>query len=196
MDETSLSLIARLSQSADSESWNRLVEIYTPLMKRWLRRYDVQDADADDLVQEVFVVVSREMPTFAHSQQQGAFRSWLRQILVHRLQNFWRARRRRPHATGASSVLERLAQLQDETSPLSRLWNEEHDRSVIAKLMDLVRPNFVPQTWEAFERQFVAGQPPAEIAAELKMGIGSVYMARNRVLNALRREAAGLIDSW
>ena len=195
MNETSLSLLARISQSADSDSWDRLVELYTPLMRRWVRSYEVTGADADDLVQEVLTVVSQELPKFKHNERAGAFRSWLRKILVNRLRNHWRDRQNSPPAKGGSSFLEQLNQLEDDASQLSQIWNAEHDRDVIAKLMEIVRPSFQPKTWEAFQRLMFGGQRPDQVAAELDMPLGSVYMARNRVLNALRREAAGLVES-
>ena len=193
MSETSLSLLARIRQDGDSDSWNRLVELYSPLMRGWLRAYEVRADDADDLVQEVFCVLSQELPRFQHNDRPGAFRNWLRKILVHRLRNYWRSRQHRPVATGSSSVLERLHHLEDESSDLSRIWNEQHDHQVTARLLELVRPKFEPKTWEAFHRQMFDGQRPEQIAEELQMSRGSVYMARNRVLSALRREAAGLV---
>jgi RNA polymerase sigma-70 factor (ECF subfamily) len=194
MNETSLSLLARIRQSADSDSWNRLVELYAPLMRGWLRSYEVTGADADDLVQDVLIVVSQELPKFKHNERPGAFRSWLKKILVNRLRNYWRARQHRPTVTGGSSMVEQLNQLEDDASALSRIWNEQHDREVVAKLIDLVRPKFQANTWDAFHRQVFGGQRPDHVAAELGMPLGSVYMARHRVLNALRREAAGLIE--
>ena len=91
-------------------------------------------------------------------------------------------------------MLLQLSQLEDDKSELSRIWNEQHDRDVIAQLIDLVQPTFQAKTWEAFQRQMLGGQRPDQVAAELAMPVGSVYMARHRVLNALRREAAGLVD--
>ena len=88
MNETSLSLLARVRQTDDSEAWNHLVELYAPLMRGWLRSYEVTGADADDLIQDVLTAVSQELPKFDHNQRTGAFRSWLRKILVHRLQNY------------------------------------------------------------------------------------------------------------
>lgn len=195
MDETSLSLLARVRQTTDSKSWERLVDLYAPLMRDWLRTYGVQDADAEDLIQEVLTVVAREIAHFDHNHRSGAFRSWLRATLVHRLRHFWRSNSHRMVAAGGTSVLEQLNQLEDETSQLSRIWNEQHDRDVISRLVELVRPMFLPKTWTAFHRQMFDGQSPEQVAAELGMPLGSVYMARHRVLNALRREAAGLIDS-
>ena len=194
MDNTSLSLLARVRQSGDRQSWERLAQLYAPLLRRWLKAYEVQEADADDLIQEVLTAVVRELPQFDHNQRTGAFRTWLRRILVNRLRNFWRARQQRPLAAGGSSVLQRLHELEDETSDASRLWAADHDREVVARLMELIRSDFLPKTWEAFHRQMFDGQRADQVAAELGMPLSSVYVARSRVLSALRREAAGLVD--
>jgi len=120
MVDTSLSLLDRLGDQSDSDSWDRLVELYRPLLYAWLRRYDaLQPSDADDLVQEVLLVVTRELPGFQHNRQRGAFRSWLRKILVLRLRNFWRSRQRRPIATGDSDFLRQLDELEDDVSRAS-----------------------------------------------------------------------------
>ena len=60
MNSTSISLLNRLQQRDDSKNWNRLVELYVPLLRWWLRKYNVQASDADDLVQEVLMAVSKE----------------------------------------------------------------------------------------------------------------------------------------
>src|SRR5688572_12924982 len=111
-DETSLSLLDRLCQSPDAGSWDRLVAAYSPLLRNWISRYDVQAADADDLVQDVLVVVMRELPSFRHNQQTGAFRTWLRRIVVNRLRNFWRSRGR-AEKHGGGDLLGRLDELED-----------------------------------------------------------------------------------
>ena len=96
---------------------------------------------------------------------------------------------------GQRAALQQLQQLEDDKSGLSQIWDEQHDRDVIARLLELVRPRFKASTWEAFRRQMFEEQKPAQVAADLSMGLGSVYMARNRVLAALRSEADGLVDT-
>ena len=194
MNETSLSLLDRVCNSTDSKSWDRLVELYVPLMRRWLTTFEVQDADSDDLIQEVLTTLMQELPAFEHNQRTGAFRSWLRKILVYRLQNHWRTRKYEPQGKGSSSLIVRLNQLEDDTSEASRLWNVEHDRHVISQLIQLVRPRIEDKTWEAFRRQMFDGQRADAVAAALDMPLNSVYVARSRVLNALRREARGIVD--
>ncbi len=194
MSETSLSLLDRARGDANDESWRHLAGAYSPLLRAWLLRFDVSTTDADDLVQEVLLTVVRELPRFEHSGRAGAFRSWLRTILVHRLRDFWRSRNYRPAAAGGSTWMEQLQQLEDESSNVSREWNLEHDRHVMARLLEHVRPRFEAKTWEAFRRQMFDGQRADAVASELDMPLNSVYVARSRVLSTLRREAAGLID--
>lgn len=194
MPDTSLSLLECLCNRPDADSWNRLVELYTPVLHAWLRRYDMLSAaDADDLVQDVLLAVSREMRQFRPSPERGAFRGWLRAILVNRLRNFWRSRQHRPIAVGGSDFLDQLEKLSDRQSQLSQLWDREHDRQLMQQLLAAAEPRFAPATWRAFQRQTLDGVPAEQVAAELGMPLHSVYAAKSRVLKALRTAAAGLI---
>lgn len=194
MNETSLSLLGRVCADPADGSWDRLAGLYTPLLKKWLAEFGIQSADADDLVQDILLAVSRDLYRFDHSGRTGAFRAWLRTMLLHRVQNFFRSQKYRPAASGGSVWTEKLEQLADESSSASREWNLEHDRQVMAVLLESVRPRFESKTWEAFYRQMFDGQRADQVAAELGMPLNSVYVARSRVLRTLRQEAAGLID--
>ncbi len=195
MVDTSFSLLDRLGDQSDSDSWDRMVDLYRPLLHGWLRRYDeLQSSDADDLVQEVLLIVTKELPGFEHNGRQGAFRCWLRKILVLRLRNFWRSRKRRPVATGGSDFLGELDQLEDDASRVSQIWNRQHDEHVLHRLMAMMEQRFAAHTWRAFKMQVFGGQEPEQVAAELAISVDSVYAAKSRVLNALRQESQGLLD--
>ena len=178
----------------DAESWRRLVDLYTPLIQGWLRRHCVPAADADDLTQEVMTAVVRELPQFEHNQRPGAFRSWLRTITVHRLRALWRSRQARPVATGDSDFLKMLNELEDPSSDLSRLWDQQHDQYIARRLMELVQPQFEPTTWQAFRRTVLDGIKAAAVAAELNVSVNAVLLAKSRVLSRLRQEMQGLTD--
>ena len=195
MHETSLSLLERLHHSSENESWTRLTDLYTPLIRSWLRRYDVQDSDANDLVQEVLLAVSKNLGKFEHAGHPGAFRGWLKGILVNRLRNFWRARDRRREARGHSDIEARLAELEIPTSELSQLWNQEHDRYVLRQLLELVKPHFASNTWTAFCRVALKGEKPRDVASEMQISLNAVVTAKSRVLGRLRQESQGLVDS-
>ena len=193
MSETSTSLLDRLRLEPDDEAWRRLVDIYTPLIRGWLRRSATVENDADDLVQEVLTIVVRKLPGFRR-QRQGSFRAWLRAITVNCLRDFLRAGRLRAPARGGSELIEMLAQLDDPASALSHVWDEEHDRHVTQQLMQHIKPDFEPTTWRAFQRLALDGSPAATVAAELGISVNAVFIAKSRVLARLRQEAEGLID--
>ena len=188
--ETSLSLLDRLRQSPDDADWSRLVEAYSPLLRTWLLRSDVQAADADDLVQEVLLVVHRELPTFQHNQRRGAFRSWLRQIVVHRLRNFWRSRGR--IATAGDD--EQLRQLEDDGSHLSQLWDREHNVVVARKLLEMIESRFTETTRLVFRRLVIDGVDADTVSAETGLSLNAIFTAKSRVLRELRRLGQGLLD--
>jgi RNA polymerase sigma-70 factor (ECF subfamily) len=192
--ETPLSLLERLRLRADPASWDRLVELYTPLIRSWLRRAGVQPADADDLTQEVLAVLVRELPSFHHDLRRGAFRRWLRTVVLNRLRPFWRARRTQPQALGSAEEEEVFARLEDPGSDLSRLWDEEHDRHVARRLLELLEPEFEPATWQAFRLLVLEGRPTRDVADSLGLTPNAVRIAKSRVLARFRREAEGLLE--
>ncbi len=194
MELTSLSLLDRVRLRPDEDAWRRLVDVYTPLVRGWLGRYALAGPDADDLVQEVLAVVVRRLPEFRHAERPGSFRRWLRTITVNCLRDFWRARRLRPKATGDSAFLDVLNQLEDPDSAPSRLWDQEHDRHVTHRLLEMIRGDFEPNTWTAFQRVTLDGAAPDAVAAELGLSVNAVFIAKSRVLARLRAEARGLLD--
>ena len=194
MSETSASLLQRLRGEPDAVSWQRLVDLYTPLVQGWLRRHFVQLQDAEDLTQDVLGVVVREIKHFEHNQRPGAFRAWLRTITVNCLRAQWRKRQGKAEATGNSDVAKQLDQLEDPRSGLSQLWDQQHDRHVMARLLDMMACEFSSVTWQAFQRHALGGEPASEVAANLGVSVNVVLLAKSRILRRLRQEANGILD--
>jgi len=196
MIETSPSLLDRLRKGADQQSWTRLVDLYSPWIHRWVRRYGVQDHDADDVVQEVLGKVVSEMPDFQYDRERGLFRSWLRTITANQLRAFFRKKKPLPIGTGGedSEIGNRLGELEDPHSALSQLWNKEHDAYLTERLMTLIEPEFEATTWKAFVRVVREGRDPDAVGAELGMKRGAVYTAKSRVLKRMREELDGMVE--
>ena len=192
--ETSISLLDTLKGNVDDEAWQRLVQIYSPLIRGWLRRHSTAEHDLDDLVQEVLTVVVRRLPEFERQPRVGAFRCWLRTITVNCLRDFWRAKRIRPQATGGSDFQQILDQLADSESDMSRIWDEEHDRIVTERLLEIIKPNFNEKTWQAFKAVAMDDETPTDVAERLGMSVNAVFIAKSRVLSRLRQEGRGLVD--
>jgi RNA polymerase sigma-70 factor, ECF subfamily len=194
MTATSASLLERVRASPTADSWQHLVGIYEPLIRGWLRQRVLPEQDVDDITQEVMAVVVRRLREFQHNGRVGAFRNWLKTITINCLRDHWKRGKHRPLATGQSSVQDVLAQLADPSSELSRQWDLDHDRYVTRRLLEMLRDEFEPRTWRAFQRTALEGAAAADVAAELGLSTNAVFIARSRVLARLRQEAAELID--
>jgi RNA polymerase sigma-70 factor (ECF subfamily) len=187
MFTTSLSLLERLRDPRDEPAWRQLVTLYTPLLRSWLRPHCRQEADADDLTQEVLTVLAQKVRDFAHNHRMGAFRTYLRTIAAHKLGDYLRSARRAPLlANGEQDRL--LEQLEDPASDLSQIWERQHDQHVAQALLELIRPQFTAATWQAFHCLVVEGQPTAQVAAALGLTSNAVLIAKSRVLARLRQE--------
>jgi RNA polymerase sigma-70 factor, ECF subfamily len=192
MTPTSVSLLDRLKAAQpDATDWNRLQGIYLPLIGRWLGRVPGLGAEADDLAQEVFVVVIREIPRFQR-QREGSFRAWLRQVTVNKVRTHRRKLHRRP-TVGRDAADGFLNSLADPNSELAREWDIEHDRHVFEKLLALVQPDFSASTWEAFRRFAVDGLPAARVAEETGLSVNAILQGKSRILKRLREEAGDLL---
>jgi RNA polymerase sigma-70 factor (ECF subfamily) len=193
MNDTRQSLLVR-AQTGEENAWKDLMDVYRPLIIGWLNRQGVPAADLEDLSQDVLLTVVKHLPSFEHSGNRGAFRSWLRTIVCSRTTDYWRAAGPGAHASGGSGAVAVLQQIADPDSDLNRQWDEEHDRYVVGCLLDLVEEEFEPTTLRAFRRLALEGASGAEVAKELGLSVAAVYVAKSRVLQRIRQEAEGLID--
>jgi RNA polymerase sigma-70 factor (ECF subfamily) len=193
--DTPLSLLERLRDGADQAAWRRLDALYRPLICSWvLRDPDLCD-EADDLAQEVMGVLIQELPGFRR-ERAGSFRRWLRLVTHNRVLAFRRQERHRPRGVGGVTADGPLAQLADPNSDLSRLWDQEHDRHVLRRLLELLEADsqFEPATLEAFRLVVFDDVKPAAAAAALGLSVNAVLLAKSRVLKRLRQESEGLLD--
>ncbi|MEZ6141752.1 MAG: sigma-70 family RNA polymerase sigma factor [Zavarzinella sp.] len=194
MNQTSISLLDRLHQDPQEADWRRLVEIYTPLIRTWLRKYTVPTTDTDDLVQEVIAVLVRRLPDFEHNSRTGAFRTWLRSITFNCLRDFWKAKRIKPQPGGGSDFQDFLQQMADPNSFASKLWDAEHDKFVLRRLMTILKGEFSDTTWRAFELVALEGKSADEVAEMLGISTNAVFIAKSRILTRLRQEAKGMLE--
>ncbi len=188
MTRTPSSLLERLRQPFEPEAWARFVALYTPLIYSWARRVGLQEPDAADLVQDVFVTLLRVLPTFAYDREQS-FRKWLRTVTLNR----WRKDRRRPQHRVVQGQEGRVDAVAVGADP-EACWEAEYRQHLVDRALHLMRTDFEEATWKACWETAAVGRPAAEVAAELGLSVGAVYAAKFRVLNRLRRELHGLLD--
>jgi RNA polymerase sigma-70 factor, ECF subfamily len=173
----------------DGQAWEKLVELYAPLVYFWCRRGQIAEQDIADVVQEVFRAVVVNIGSFRKEQPGDTFRGWLRIVTKSKLSDFYRRQSRTPPAAGGTDAHCRLQQVPAE---MDLDGGDDADAPVEQALfqhgLEAIRQQFEPQTWEAFWRVVALQQPVAEVAQALAMRPGTVRVAKCRVLQRLRQQ--------
>jgi RNA polymerase sigma-70 factor (ECF subfamily) len=175
-------------KAGDAEAWQRLAELYGPLVYHWCRRSGVTTEDAADVVQEVFATVAARVAEFRHKGPGDSFRGWLRVITRNKVGDQFRRLRGRPKAEGGTGAQERFQEVPQPSVPSSAADDAQEERLLAHGALDVVRAEFEDRTWQAFWRVAADGQSPASVAEDLGMTLHAVYKAKSRVLCRLRRE--------
>lgn len=197
---TRVTLLTRLKDGSDTQAWTEFVRLYGPVVYGFARKRGLQDADAADLMQEVLRSVARTADRMVYDPARGTFRGWLYTVTRNKIYNFLSAQKNRPRSAGDSAAYDRLDSLPArESTDEDPDWDIEYQRRLSAKAMDRVRHEFHANTWKAFWGTAVDGRPAGDVAAELGMTPGAVYVAKSRVLARLRDEVQRLqaeAEAW
>jgi RNA polymerase sigma-70 factor (ECF subfamily) len=185
---TRASLLARLGDPKDRAAWQQFVELYGSLVYGFARQRGLQDADAADLTQEVFLAVARVAGRWHYDPKQGSFRGWLYRVTRNRIAKFLQKRQGQAIGSGDSGAHRMLAQEPSPGPDPDEEWEREFRQQLFRLAAAQIKDRFAPTTWQAFWETAVEGKSGADVAAELGMSVGAVYVARSRVLAKLTEQ--------
>jgi RNA polymerase sigma-70 factor (ECF subfamily) len=192
--DTRASLIIRLSDADNEEAWDEFVRLYQPVVYRLARRRGFQHADAEELVQEVMLAVARAAEGWVPDPQRGRFRTWLHRIARNLMVNFLTRRKHQVWGTGKSDVQQMLEAQSDAQSAVTQMFEVEYRRETFRWAASQVQREVKENTWRAFWLSTIDDLPAAEVARQLKISVGSVYIARSRVMARLRQLVKSATD--
>ena len=193
--QTRPSLIARLDDASDAQAWEEFVAVYEPLVYRLARGRGFQDADAQEVVQEVLLAVSKAAGRWSPDPQRGRFRDWLFRIARNLMINFLTRRKHQPWGTGDSGIAQMLHQQCDPSCEQTAEFDWQYRREVFRWAAGIVREQVSDTTWQAFWKTSVEDTTPQQAARQLEMSVGSVYIARSRVMARLRDQAQRFVNA-
>ena len=184
--ETHSSLLVQLRSDGDRLAWDRFVLLYRPVIYRLARARGLQDADAQDLSQQVLIAVAAAIGDWEPAGESVRFRHWLRRVAHNAILN---ALLRRPHdrGIGGTTVQELLAELPELDHESAAEIEVEYRRELYLRAARIVRTDVEADTWRAFEMTVVENQSIDQAAAELGKSVGTIYAARSRVMRRLRQ---------
>ena len=183
---TRASLILRLKDAEDVAAWDEFAAIYAPVIFRVATSRGFQAADAENLVQEVFLAVANSVASWLERDDRGRFRAWLLRIARNESIDMLTERATRPLGRDGSTADRDLANLpaRDEFSSALDL---EYDRAVFHWAAEQVRAAVSVQTWDAFWLTSIDGLSVNEVAERLNTRPGNVYVSRSRVMSRVKQ---------
>jgi RNA polymerase sigma-70 factor (ECF subfamily) len=188
--KTSVTLLGRLAQSpADQAAWVEFVDRYGKRVLHWARACGLQEADVQEVSQQVLTKVFVQLPRFVYDPSRS-FRGWLRTIVRHAAHDALSSVPRDAGIGGSetSSLLESV----EAQADLARRMEEEYDLELLEQASRIVRERVEPQTWKAYELTACERRTPSVVAGTLGMKVGTVYQAKSSILHQLRDEIARL----
>ena len=188
---TPLSILER-ARAHDPEAWQRLSQLYRPLVLFWCNRARVRSEDAEDVAQEVFAAVSRGLGRFRRDREGDTFRGWLRGITRNHILLHFRKIQGKPLAEGGSEALLNLHDLPD---PLPGPGEDEEVEmnQLYKRALEQVRSKFEERTWQAFWLTVIQNRAPATLTEELGMTVANIRQAKSRVLRLLKQELGDVL---
>ena len=190
---TRWSLVARLKDLGDQQSWREFFDTYARLIRGVAIKSGLTEAEAEDVVQETIISVSQKMAQFKAEPQAGSFKGFLLAITRRRIVDQFR--RRPPHAesqagrsdeTARTSIIERIA---DPASlDLEAVWNQEWEKNLLGAAMERVKRQVNLKHAQIYDLYVVKQWPVRKVADTLGVNVGQIYLAKHRFSKLLRKE--------
>lgn len=193
--QTRASLLLRLGNKSQ-DAWPEFISIYESALYGFCRAKGLQDADAQDVLQDVLTAVMKKLPDWNPDSNKGSFRGWLfcvaRNIAVDQVK--WKARK--ITASGDSGVARLLAEVPGPADPHDQSFETEYQRALLDWASSQVKAEVREHTWLSFRKTAIEGQKAEQVAEALGISVGTVYTAKCRVVARIRSVIAEMDDEF
>lgn len=188
---TRLSLLSRLKDWGDQDSWKDFFDTYWRLIYSVAIRSGLTDAEAQDVVQETVLTVAKEISTFKRDPARGSFKGWLRRIANWRIRDHLRKRNRHPAGNDSKhqeEAWQEAESIPDSTNGMEQFWEEEWQTNLWLAAIARVKAKVDDEQFQMFDLHYVKEWPVQKVARVLRVSMARVYIARHRVSALVKTE--------
>ncbi len=194
---TRQSLLSRLKNWDDQESWRVFFDTYWRLIYEAACKAGLNDAEAQDVVQETVISVLKNMPGFNYDAEKGSFKGWLLRLTSWRIVDQFHKREKltkpeegeSPHPAG-DAVIENV--VDPAGLKLEAVWDEEWERNLLEAAIERVKRKVDPKKYQVFDLHVVKQMPVLKVARILNINPGAVYLTKHRIGKLLKDEITHL----
>lgn len=197
---TRQSLLSRLKDWRDEDSWKTFFETYWKLIYHAAVRAGLSDTEAQDVVQETVIRVSKSMKNFKYRQENGSFKAWLLRLTRWRINDQFKKRQKSVVPMG--DVGDSAGELEDELAAMSagemgkelmdrvseESWDTEWESNLLEAALGRVKRRVDPRHYQVFHLIVLKEEPVADVSRALKIGRAKIYVIKHRLSNLLKKE--------
>jgi RNA polymerase sigma-70 factor (ECF subfamily) len=190
---TRQSLLSRLRDWNDQESWKAFFDAYWRLIYNAAIKAGLTDSEAQDAVQETLISVMKKMPDFHYDAKKGSFKGWLLNLTRWRIADQFRKRqrgvehqRRNSHTSEETATVERIPG--PDGAELEAVWDEEWERNLVVTAIERVKKKVDPKQYQVFDLYVLKKWTVSKVAATLRINPGLVYLTKHRINRLIKKE--------
>lgn len=184
--ETRASLIVQLKDQRNASAWMDFVAAYEPFLVQLVRRQGTPQRHVADVTQQLLLAIVRSLDGWTDDGRPASFRRWLGRVARNVSIKFLLQERRHISGQGGSDLVQQLDQVADTS--IDQADNNRYDHELIVWAAQQVKSEFKESSWKAFWATTVEGRSVADVATELNLSIGSIYMSRGRIVARIREK--------
>ena len=198
---TRYSLLSRLQNWDDQESWKDFFDTYWRLIYAIALQAGLTHAESQDVVQETVICVAKDINKFKRDRKFGSFKGWLRNLTRWRIAD--QLRKRKPNALGedvslnGSTGLVDLAEIPDPVEGgFEKVWEAEWQSNLMDAALERVKRRVKEEHYQMFDLNVIRQWPANKVAKTLEVSVAQVYLAKHRILALLKKEVRLLERQW
>lgn len=185
--ETRQSLIVRLKSAQNELAWRDFVCTYEVFLNQLARRQGVPERHIPDVTQQILLTIARSIDGWKDDGNVASFRRWLSTVARNVVIRFMARERKQAGGIGGSEL---LAQLQNVEDKPEQKYIQRYQHELVVWAAEQVRHEFLDTSWRAFWATVIEEKSVDEVAAEIKVTPGSIYMSRSRIMARIRKKVA------
>jgi len=193
---TRQSLLSRLRDWEDAVGWHEFFDSYWRLIYKVARKSGLTDVEAQDVVQNTFIYLSRRMPRFHYDRTCGSFKSWLRVVTRSRINVYIRTEKKNEPLIRNAFGEEELDAVEAQPDPagdaLDKVWQSEWEENLVDSPFRKLRSKVSSQQLLIFRTAMLGELPLGQVAKKLGVNLAQVYLARHRVGKLFKDEVRRL----
>jgi len=194
---TRQSLLSRLKNHDDSKSWEDFFTTYWRLIYSVAVKAGLNDMEAQEVVQETVIAISKKIPEFKYNPETGSFKAWLMNQTRWRIKDQFRKRQRDAKAfqpvveeNDGPLIIEGYA---DPAGPeLEGIWDAEWQQNLVDAAIERVRPNVSAKQYQIFDLYVNKEWPVEKVQRTLGISASQVYLAKHRISELIKKEIQSL----